>query len=367
MRRSSLRCLKLSFFNIVMSGSGAVTRLIALGAQDVHITGNPELSFFNSTHKRHTNFSLFQEQQTIDGNPGAGNTSTITLRRSGDLLNYCFMTIEENETAKLIDDWSNVIEEAELYIGEQLIDKQSSEFTEEIAIDLFASSFAKSYQASLHGGLGSESYFYPFRWFFCENWGYSLPILALQYSDVRIKIKWSSNLNANYKPKFFATYVALDTEERLRIAQPTERVMLIQQVQKTEPSNDTVQTLFFNHPVKFIASSNAYGDNNLVSVTNKVSLEVNGVDITEKQTAIPFFTAVPSYYHTEYSSSNAENMFFYPFCINTSRYQMTGSLNFSRIDGFRIHCTAPVNRPIYAVNYNFIKIKNGIAGLMYAD
>jgi hypothetical protein len=277
------------------------------------------------------------------------------------------MTIEENETAKLIDDWSNVIEEAELYIGDQLIDKQSSEFTEEIAIDLFASSFAKSYQASLHGGLGSESYFYPFRWFFCENWGYSLPIVALQYSDVRIKIKWSSNLNANYKPKFFATYVALDTEERLRIAQPTERVMLIQQVQKTEPSNDIVQTLFFNHPVKFIASSNAYGDNNLVSVTNKVSLEVNGVDITEKQTAIPFFTSVPSYYHTEYSSSNAENMFFYPFCINTSRYQMTGSLNFSRIDGFRIHCTAPVNRPIYAVNYNFIKFKNGIAGLMYAD
>jgi hypothetical protein len=267
----------------------------------------------------------------------------------------------------LIDDWSNVIEEAELYIGDQLIDKQSSEFTEEIAIDLFASSFAKSYQASLHGGLGSESYFYPFRWFFCENWGYSLPIVALQYSDVRIKIKWSSNLNANYKPKFFATYVALDTEERLRIAQPTERVMLIQQVQKTEPSNDIVQTLFFNHPVKFIASSNAYGDNNLVSVTNKVSLEVNGVDITEKQTAIPFFTSVPSYYHTEYSSSNAENMFFYPFCINTSRYQMTGSLNFSRIDGFRIHCTAPVNRPIYAVNYNFIKFKNGIAGLMYAD
>jgi hypothetical protein len=77
-----------------MSGSGAVTRLIALGAQDVHITGNPEISFFNSTHKRHTNFSLFQEQQTINGNPYAGNTSTITLRRSGDLLNYCFMTIE---------------------------------------------------------------------------------------------------------------------------------------------------------------------------------------------------------------------------------------------------------------------------------
>jgi hypothetical protein len=350
-----------------MSSTGAVARLVALGAQDVHISGNPEVSFFNSTHKRHTNFSLFQEQQTIEGNPGAGLTSTVTLRRSGDLLNYCFMTVEENGSTKLIDDWSNVIEESELYIGDQLIDRQTSEFTEEIAIDLFATTFAKSYQASLHGGLGSESYFYPFRWFFCESWGYSLPLVALQYSDVRVRIKWSSNLNANYKPKFFATYIALDDHERFRLASPKEKIIMIQQVQKTEPSNEPVQTLFFNHPVKFIASSNAYGDNNLVSVTNDVSLEVNGIDMTEKQKGIPFFTAVPSYYHTDYSSSNAENMFFYPFCIMSSRYQMTGSLNFSRIDSFRIRCSSNINRPIYAVNYNFIKIKNGIAGLMYAD
>lgn len=350
-----------------MSGSGAVARLVALGAQDVLITGNPQISFFNSSHKRHTNFSLFHEQQMIQGNPSAGNTSTITFRRSGDLLNYCFMTVEENGSSKLIDDWSNVIEEAELYIGDQIIDRQTSEFTEEIAIDLFATTFAKSYQASLHGGLGSESYFYPFRWFFCESWGYSLPLVALQYSDVRVRIKWSSNLNANYKPKFYAAYVALDSEERSRVASPKENIMMIQQVQKTEPSHEPIQNLFFNHPVKFIASSNAHGDNNLVSITNDVHLELNGVDMTEKQKGIPFFTAVPSYYHTEYSSSNAENMFFYPFCINTSRYQMTGSLNFSRIDGFRIHCTGNITRPIYAVNYNFIKIKNGMAGLMYAD
>lgn len=350
-----------------MSGSGAITRLVALGAQDVHITGSPQLSFFNSTHKRHTNFSIFQEQQTIHGNPKAGITSTIDLRRSGDMLNYCFLTVEENGTSKLIDDWSNVIDEVELYIGDQLIDRQSSEFTEEIAIDLLATTFSKSYQASLHGGLGSESYFYPLRMFFCESWGYSLPIIAIQYSDIRLKIKWSSNLNVNYTPKFFATYVALDEDERRMIASPEEKTMLIYQVQKMEPSNDIVQNLFFNHPIKFIASSNASASSNLVSITNKVRLEVNGTDITDEQTAIPFYTAVPSYYHTEYSSSNAENMFFYPFCINTARYQMTGSLNFSRIDSFRIHCTKNINRAIYGVNYNFIKIKNGMAGLMYAD
>ena len=59
--------------------------------------------------------------------------------------------------------------------------------------------------------------------FYCENWGYSIPLLAIQYSDVRIKIKWSSNLNANYKPKFFATYVALDQAEREQIASQKKR------------------------------------------------------------------------------------------------------------------------------------------------
>lgn len=350
-----------------MSGSGAITRLVALGAQDVHISGSPQISFFNSTHKRHTNFSIFQEQQIIEGIPRAGNTSTINFKRSGDLLNYCFVTVEENGQSKRISDWSYVIEEVEFYIGDQLIDRQTSEFTEEIATNLLATSFSKSYQASLHGGLGSQSYFYPLRHFFCESWGYSIPLIAIKYSDVRLRIKWSKNLNSNYRPKFFATYVALDKEERARIAKPDLKTMLIFQVQKNEPSYENTQALVFNHPVKFLASSNARGGNNLVSVTNKVSLEVNGIDMTEKQISVPFFTSVPSYYHTDYSSSNVENTFFYPFCINANKYQMTGSLNFSRIDSFRIHCTAPLNHPIYAVNYNFIKIKNGIAGLMYAD
>ena len=350
-----------------MSGSGAIAKLVAIGAQDSHITGNPEVSFFKSTYKRHTNFSTFQQQQEIEGNPVAGGTSTVTIKRSGDLLNYCFLTVEQNATSQLIADWSNVIEEAELYIGYQKIDTQTSEFTDELAIDLLATNFSKSYQASLHGGLGSESYFYPFRFFHCESWQHSIPLIAMTYNDVRIKIKWSSNLNANYKPKFFATYAALDSVEREALADPSEKNILIYQVQKNDPSNEIVQELAFNHPIKFIASSNAYGDNNLVSVTNQVSLEINGVDMTEKQTAIPFFTAVPSYFHTDYSSSNAENMFFYPFCLNTCKYQPTGTLNFSRIDSFRIHCTANINRPIYAVNYNVLKIANGMCGLMYAN
>ena len=100
---------------------------------------------------------------------------------------------------------------------------------------------------------------------------------------------------------------------------------------------------------------------------NTVRLQANGNDITDDNLAIPFFTAVPSYYHTDFSVSNSENMFFYPFCLNASRFQPSGTLNFSRLDSFRILCSQPINRDIYAVNYNILKIENGIGGVMYAN
>ena len=351
-----------------MSGpSGAIVRLVAVGEQDTFLTGDPHVSFFNNTlYKRHTHFAHFQQRQIIQGNPIAGGTSVVNFRRAGDLLNYCFLTVDLNNVSQLISTWSDVIESAELYIGEQLVDTQDSNFSEELAVDLFADSMSKSYLASLHGGLGSESYFYPFRFFFCEKWASSLPLIGLQYRDVNLKIKWSASLNANYNVNFYANYIALDEMERTHFAsEPIE--MLIYQVQKQKASNTTAMELYFNNPVKFICSSNASSYNALVSVGNTVKLQVNGSDISDDNLSIPFYTAVPSYYHTDFSASNAENMFFYPFCLHASRFQPSGTLNFSRLDSFRILCSQPINRDIYAVNYNILKIQNGIGGVMYAN
>jgi hypothetical protein len=145
-----------------------------------------------------------------------------------------------------------------------------------------------------------------------------------------------------------------------------DRDILIYQVQKSVPTGDKVQNLSFNHPVKFIASSNVT-TNALVSRTNKIKLSVNGVDIAESCISIPNYTAVSSYYHTDYSSSNAEQLFLYPFALNTSKLQPTGSLNFSRIDSFEIHSGEVITEPIYAVNYNVLRISQGMAGLLYAN
>ena len=346
--------------------NGAVAQLVARGKQDEHITGNPQITFFNSSFKRHSNFSTFTQEQTIEGIPKAGGTSRVVFKRSGDLLGPAYIDVKINGQAQLIDDWRNVIECVELYVGGQKVDCQDSEFSEDIAIDLLATTYSKSFSASLHGGLGSSSFFYPLRFFFCESWQSSLPIVALQYHDVELKIIWAQNLNANYSCHLNASYACLDEHERNKVAL-SEHNMLIYQVQTNKPSNQMIQELTFNHPVKFIASSNVSGSNNLVSRTIKVKIRINGSDVDDYKVSVPYYTSVPCYYNTEFSAANSEGMFVYPFCLVTSKYQPTGTLNFSRIDSCTVHCTENINRTIYAVNYNILKIKDGMGRVLYVD
>lgn len=349
---------------IIIMSSGIV-QLVAVGAQDTFLTGDPDVSFFKTNFKRHTNFSFFTQRQVIQGNPTPGGMSAIRFERFGDLLNYTFLTASYNGESNLIANWSDVIDSTELYIGGQLIDKQDSVFTQEIAIDTLATSYSKSFPASLAGGSGSQSFFYPFRFFFCEHWMSSIPLVALQYHDVEIRIKWSTNFDTNLKCEVNSAYICLDEDERKQFAsKPID--MLIFQVQKSVASNNKIHELVFNHPVKFIASSNVT-TNALVSRTNKIKLEANGVDITDENISVPYYTSVPSYYHIDYSSGNNENMFFYPFCLNSSKLQPSGSLNFSRLDSFKIHCTEAINRDIYAVNLNVLRIQNGLGGLLFSN
>ena len=190
--------------------------------------------------------------------------------------------------------------------------------------------------------------------------------MALQYHDVELKIIWAQNLNANYSCHLNASYACLDEHERNKVAL-SEHNMLIYQVQTNKPSNQMIQELTFNHPVKFIASSNVSGSNNLVSRTNKVKIRINGSDVDDYKVSVPYYTSVPCYYNTEFSAANSEGMFVYPFCLVTSKYQPTGTLNFSRIDSCTVHCTENINRTIYAVNYNILKIKDGMGRVLYVD
>ena len=80
--------------------SGGIAQLVAIGAQDAHIVGKPEVSFFRSNYKRHTNFAQTVEKQVIQGNPTANGMSTVRFERKGDLVGYVYITnrVAEKET-----------------------------------------------------------------------------------------------------------------------------------------------------------------------------------------------------------------------------------------------------------------------------
>ena len=78
--------------------SGGIAQLIAIGAQDAHLVGDPEISFFRSVYKRHTNFSQTIERQVIQGNVQNNGTSVVRFQRKGDLLSHTYFTVEDGTT-----------------------------------------------------------------------------------------------------------------------------------------------------------------------------------------------------------------------------------------------------------------------------
>ena len=343
--------------------SSGLVQLIAIGAQDEHIIGEPEISFFTSTFKRHSNFSQSLEKQTIQGAVRGNSMSSIRFERNGDLLGYTYFTIDNNTQAVDIQDWGKIIDKVEILIGGQVIDSQDHDFTEKIAIDTFAQNVSRSANGT-HPGASARSYFYPLRFFFCEGPQSAIPLVALQYHAVELRIYWGPDAG-NYNVEAYTNYYYLDNEERGIMTSRTHDI-LITQVQKSIPSSEKVQELTFNHPIKYIACSNTNSESTLTAIDNKIKLSINGTDINSYKWAKPHFVDITSYYHTNFVTS--PDFFLHCFCLNTSSLQPTGSLNFSRLDSVKIHSqNKDIIDSIYGVNYNILRVNNGMAGLMYAN
>jgi hypothetical protein len=180
----------------------------------------------------------------------------------------------------------------------------------------------------------------------------------------------------------WANFLYLDVNERDYFAK-NKFEMLINQVQRVPITNDYVQEIVFNHPVKFIASNVATYSN----VNQQLLMQINGTDIGEYR-SLPHWVEVPQFYHTPYGYHAAgidvrSPVMIIPFCLDTANYQPTGTLNFSRIDNFRIKSVLASGYPLntilgssvgsapqgyfYAVNYNILTIQNGMGGLRYGN
>ena len=339
--------------------SGGIAQLVAVGAQDAHLVGNPEVSFFRSSYKRHTNFSQTVERQVIQGNPAPNGMSTVRFERKGDLLGHVYFTAEDGSKSTDVD-WSTVVSKVEILIGGQVIDTQDPVFMNGLASYTLANTYAKCSIAANYSPTGNGSWF-PLKFFFCENVQSYLPLIALQYHDVELRITWGTEDAPVLQ--CWANYVYLDTNERETLS-ATPQKMLITQVQKMLASSSKNQELTFNHPVKFIGSVG----NRIHNVDNKIKLQINGVDVSDFKFSKPHFGYVKNYYNTSYADSSTDNQFLYPFCLDTSKLQPTGTLNFSRLDSARIVSQGEIsNADIYAVNYNILRIENGMGGLVYSN
>ena len=195
--------------------SGGIAQLVAVGAQDAHLVGQPEVSFFRSNYKRHTNFAQTVERQVIQGNPATGGMSTVRFERKGDMVGYVY--IAPNDGTKAVKfsptDWVSAISKVELLIGGQVIDEQTSTFSQYIAPTVLAQNLTKSTAGFAEV---AESKFYPLRFSFCENAQSALPLIALQYHDVELRITWGTVISKvpNLKSTL-SSFTSTQTRERL--------------------------------------------------------------------------------------------------------------------------------------------------------
>ena len=413
-----------------MAGGGLI-QLVSIGAQDVYLVGNPQITFFKVTYQRHTNFARECIEQQVLGTPGFGNKVSVIISRSGDLVGpmhaeFNLPSLPSNIPSVSAGDvytstsasattysgtnsfnwcWVNYIgfrllKEVTIEIGGQPIDRHYSTW--------FYMWFELSTPASKREGLqrmvggyditeiplglttnaiNPKIVYVPLVFWFNTHPGLALPLIALQYHEVKISITIESlencvvlleaatnsgatfsnvlglhwrNLSGDFSANslhgfdlhLWADYYYLDSEERKRFAQNSHEY-LIKQVQALEnPSvsatgSGSIDYKTFNHPVSFHVwgfrrnSTGASSDwTNFTnsppflqflgnSIVDEHRLTLNGNDrYTSKK--VDYYNLVQPYNH--FTAIPPVGVLTYSYAIQPVEHQPSGSLNFSRID-----------------------------------
>ena len=426
---------------------GGLMQLVAYGAQDIYLTGNPQITFFKVVYRRHTNFSMESIQQTLNGTADFGARVSATISRNGDLVSKLWYEMDPSavcgtSTAASPNPMHSIFKSLEIEIGGQRIDKHYhhwlnvwTELTEETCVSkvdaggLYRASDAvtvsgdaqtdvevhkapSAYQrmacAVKPAGVAvAENYaIVPLQFWFCRNPGLALPLIALQYHEVKLITEFEDQANSVGGSDgslsgvtLYADYIYLDTDERRRFAQVSHEY-LIEQLQYQNESAATSFTLNFNHPVKELiwagARAAATGANGSISTPMPVALHatpgtklhdealasattcklrLNGHDRFSARHQAYFTRCQPWTYHSNPGGGvQSDAISVYSFALKPEEHQPSGTCNFSRIDNAQLEFSAKVcggsaseGLHIYAVNYNVLRIMSGMGGLAYSN
>ena len=385
--------------------AGGLMQLVAYGAQDVYLTGNPKVTFFQAVYRRHTNFAMENIEQTVNGTAANSGRVSVTVARNGDLVADMYVEMESLEDTCLSDDaaatneWiaERAIKDVELSIGGQRIDKHYQTWWR-LYSELYLDASKKVNYGKMTTGVSGKKVYLPLIFFFNRNPGLALPLIALQYHEVRLDFDLTSDLTTYITAssfKVYANYIYLDTEERRRFAQKGHEY-LIEQVQHT--GTDTLSAgsnqkrLSFNHPVKELvwclsqstktannmwnfttksgtvandpqlgsslvdaaagaqvahdlgncprivaaATSVAWSDDACSNMTD-MKLVLNGQDRFKEQGS-KYFNSVQPFNH--HSGTPMPGVYSYSFALKPEEHQPTGTCNFSRIDNAQVAINA---------------------------
>ena len=422
-------------------------QLVAYGAQDVYLTANPQVTFFKQIYRRHSNFAMESIEQTFNGVANFGRRVQCTIARNGDLIGrvYVQATLPSVDLNTIAPDISgaqfrwlnyvgeNLIRNVEIEVGGQRIDIQYgdwmhiwNELTLEpgkqraymdmignvpelvniisnVGVDGGCSSecVASTPHASQETLSCSPQYtlYIPLQFWFCRHTGLSLPLIALQYHDVRLNLEFNDLRNLcwtntpfildtvnNYglvACSLYVDYFYLDTEERRRFAQVAHEY-LIEQLQFAGDESLTASSnrvkMSFSHPVKeliwvvqrdsFVSClpadidqwkgqqpfnysdywdravlDSGYACGTVIGMAGQnpvvgAKIQMNGNDrFSEREGR--YFSVVQPYQHHTSTPSVGINV--YSFALNPEQHQPSGTCNFSRIDNSTLNVTLTPN------------------------
>ncbi len=297
--------------------AGGLMQLVAYGAQDVYLTGNPQITFWKVTYRRHTNFAMESIEQTFNGQADFGRRVTCTISRNGDLAYRTYLQVtlpeinQQLQSGGVYARWldfpgEQLISQVEVEIGGQRIDRQYGDWmhiwnqltlskeqergyykmignTTQLTyitdpafadVDGPCSATGVRQVCAPRNALPETTLYVPLQFWYCRNPGLALPLIALQYHEVKINLDirnieeclWAvgsmggegEKVNEAYKQSLAAAslyvdYIFLDTDERRRMAQNPHEY-LIEQLQFTGHesvgSSSNKIKLNLNHPCK---------------------------------------------------------------------------------------------------------------------
>ena len=421
-------------------------QLVAYGAQDVYLTANPQVTFFKQLYRRYSNFAMESIEQVFNGVSNFGQRSQCVISRQGDLIHrmYLQITLPSVDLNTISDasgdqfrwlNWvgHNIINNVYIEVGGQQMDKHYGDWLH-IWNELTRPAGKQAGYAEMvgnvpeltnlitnvgpDGGCTNQCYggdphssaearsccpeytlYIPFQFWFNRHAGLSLPLIALQYHEVRITVElnqlqnliWTNNpaildaVNATgiVASSIYVDYIYLDTEERRRFAQVAHEY-LIEQLQFTGDESITSASnrinMTFNHPCKEIvwvvqrdsfvtcdsttidpwkgqqpfnysdywdraALESGYSISTVEGLagwnpTAVANITLNGQDRFSEREGRYFNLVQPFQHHTNIP---AVGINVYSFALNPEDHQPSGTCNFSRIDRAAMNLTVTNN------------------------